>query len=66
MEKLSVSIKIELLKQGKSQADISRDLNISQAAVSQFVSGKERSKRFDEWVRTNLGLDMTVLRNRRR
>lgn len=66
MGNLSVMIKIELLKNSKTQADIARELTISHAAVSQFVKGSQTSSRFDEWVRQNLGLDLKILREKQK
>jgi len=65
MEKLLIVLKIEFLKIGVAQADIARELQVSQAAISQFVSGKTKSKKFDNWVRKNVGLDMKILRDKR-
>jgi len=62
MSKMSTKIKIELLKKDVAQAGIARSLQISEAAVSQFISGKEKSAKFDEWMLSTLNIDMKRMR----
>jgi len=55
-------IKQRLIARDLRQVDIARSLGISRAAVAQYVSGKQRSRRFDAWVLCFLDLDLVVLR----
>ncbi len=62
MNQLAVFIKTNLLKAGKQQAEIAKELGISYSAVTQFISGQRKSKRFDAWILLNLDIDMSQLR----
>mgnify|MGYP002351210204 CR=1 FL=1 len=59
---MSLTIKKTLLDKGIRQIDIAHELCVTRSAVSQFIAGKERSKRFDDWVMRNLGISMDHLR----
>lgn len=39
-------------------SDIAKALDISNAAVSQFAYGIDKSKRFDSWIMENLGIEL--------
>lgn len=51
-------IKVALLKKGLKQQDIADDLGIKAASVSMFVKGYGASKRFTQWCKENLNLDV--------
>jgi len=53
-----IKIKIALLLKGLKQKDIAEELGITSAAVSMLIKGKRKSKRFDEWVRKRLGIEI--------
>ncbi len=53
-----IKIKIALLTKGLKQKDIARELGISSAAVSMFINGKRTSKRFEEWIKTHLEINL--------
>ncbi len=54
----TIKIKTALLLKGLKQKDIAQDLGISSAAVSMFINGKRSSKRFEKWVKENLGIEL--------
>lgn len=56
MNKRTILIKTELMKNGYSQKDIAKDLGISESAISLMIQGKSVSKRFNEWVKNKLGI----------
>ena len=53
---LCLQIKVELLRRGISQKSIADALKVTEGAVSLFMKGERRSKRFTSWVRKNLGI----------
>ncbi|MDF2953961.1 MAG: hypothetical protein OD816_001206 [Thermodesulfobacterium sp.] len=53
-----IKIKTALLLKGLKQKDIAKELGISSAAVSMLINGKRKSKRFEEWVRKRLGIEI--------
>jgi len=55
-------IKQKLIECDLRQVDIANALKISRAAVAQYVSGKQSSRRFDAWIYCFLGLDLVALR----
>ncbi len=53
-----VKIKTALILKGMKQKDIAKELGITPAAVSMLIHGKRKSKRFEEWVKKNLGIEI--------
>ncbi|MBO8143668.1 MAG: helix-turn-helix domain-containing protein [Thermodesulfobacterium sp.] len=53
-----IKIKTALLLKGLKQKDIAKELGITSAAVSMLINGKRKSKRFEEWVRKRLGIEI--------
>jgi len=53
-----IKIKTALLLKGLKQKDIAKELGITPAAVSMLINGKRKSKRFEEWVRKRLGIEI--------
>jgi len=53
-----IKIKTALLLKDLKQKDIAKELGISSAAVSMLINGKRKSKRFEEWVRKRLGIEI--------
>ncbi len=47
-----------LRKKGLSMQDIAISLNITNGAVTHFMYGYNKSKRFDAWVKKNLGIKL--------
>lgn len=62
MRVMTLRIKTALLEKNIKQRDIADQLGISRAAVAQYIAGKQKSRRFEEWVKTHLLLDMAELR----
>jgi transcriptional regulator len=54
----AIKIKAALILKGLKQKDIARELGITPAAVSMLIHGKRKSKRFEEWVKKHLGVDI--------
>ncbi|MCD6548246.1 MAG: helix-turn-helix domain-containing protein [Thermodesulfobacterium sp.] len=54
----TIKIKTVLLLKGLKQKDIAKELGITPAAVSMLINGKRKSKRFEEWVRKRLGIEI--------
>ncbi len=52
----TIKIKIALILKGIKQKDIAKELGITPAAVSMLINGKRKSKRFEEWIKKNLGV----------
>lgn len=51
-------IKTQLYLRNVDQRDIAKELNVSDAAISLFISGNRTSKRFNSWVLDNLGIEV--------
>lgn len=51
-------IKAALILKGLKQKDAAVELGISTAAVSMFVKGKRKSRRFDAWLKRRLGVEL--------
>lgn len=49
-------ISYALKKKGLLFADIARDLKVTTSAITHFSYGREKSQRFDTWVKDNLGI----------
>lgn len=54
--KKEAMIKIRLIKNGKTQQDISKDLDISAQAVNRAIKGLSTITRVDNWLKENLGV----------
>ncbi|OGI04800.1 MAG: hypothetical protein A2Y25_04220 [Candidatus Melainabacteria bacterium GWF2_37_15] len=57
-KKTVLKIKMRLLELNISQKQIAQELGITEGAVSHLVNRKSTSKRFDEWVKNRLGIDI--------
>lgn len=53
----SFVIKQALKRAGLNQKAVAQELDVTESAVSRFVSGQTKSARFDEWLKNRLGLD---------
>jgi len=49
-------IAYNLRKKGFIFADIANDLKVHPSAITHFAYGYEKSQRFDNWVKDNLGI----------
>ena len=58
MDDFELLIKTELLKRGWTQRHIAKQLNLSDAAISMYIVGKSKSKRFNSWLKKNLGISL--------
>ena len=57
-EELALQMRIELMKKGISQQSIADELNVTKGTMSLFIDGKRKSKRFKEWIKRNLNIDL--------
>jgi len=51
----AIKIKKALLEKGIIQRDIANELNIHESGISLYISGRKKSKRFEKWLKENLG-----------
>jgi len=58
MDDFALLIKTELLKRGLTQRDIAKRLKLSDSAISMYIDGRSKSKRFNRWIRRNLNIDI--------
>ena len=56
MDEFGLCVKTELIKRGLTQRYIAKQLKLSDAAISMYIEGKSKSKRFNNWVKKNLGI----------
>jgi len=57
-ENIYLKIKLELMKKGISQKFIAEELEVTEGTISLFINGKRKSRRFNEWVKHNLRLNL--------
>ncbi len=53
-----IKIYIALKQTGRNFADVARELRVGRPAIHHFAYGSYTSRRFNNWVRDNLGLDL--------
>lgn len=63
---ITMVLKTALLQKNIRQREIAEALGISRAAIAQYIAGKQRSHRFDEWISANLDINMDRLREEQR
>ena len=54
MDDRTKKIKIKLIELGMKQRDIANELGVSEFHVSNLITGKRKSKKFDKWLKENL------------
>ena len=50
-----IKIKKALLDKGIIQKEIAKELNIHETGISLYISGRKKSKRFEKWLKENIG-----------
>jgi predicted XRE-type DNA-binding protein len=53
---ITTLIKMQLIQRKIKQKQIAEDLNVVGSAVSLFVNGHRKSRKFNKWVYENLGI----------
>jgi len=53
---ISTLIRMQLLLRNISQREIKEELDVCDSAISMFIDGKRKSRRFNKWVFENLGI----------
>lgn len=53
-----IAIKKALLDAGIRQVNIANDLGVKKPCITMYIQGKSKSKRFNEWVKKNLLIDL--------
>lgn len=59
--KKAIEIKKALLDLGVRQSEIAKILGVSGNAISLFISGRSTSKRFDSYMKEQLGIDIEAI-----
>lgn len=47
-----------LKRAGKNQSDVARAMKIYPSCISAYMYGQKKSKRFDNWIKENLGIQL--------
>lgn len=53
---LCLNIKLELMRRGISQKSIADALKVTEGAISLFMKGDRKSRRFNNWIKKNLNI----------
>jgi len=57
LNKRACKIQDALKRKGITQAQIARELKVTDKAISLYVHGVSQSRFFDDWIKENLGED---------
>lgn len=61
-----ILIKNALMRKGMNQSDVARTLNMCTNSIHNFMYGKNKSTRFNNWVKENLNIDLPKHTSKRR
>ncbi|MFW5782155.1 MAG: hypothetical protein ACOCWO_02555 [Candidatus Muiribacteriaceae bacterium] len=57
-KKTTIRIKKKLIEKGIKQRDIACELKVHETAISLYINGKKKSRRFNDWIFENLNIEI--------